>query len=110
MNQQTRTSLGITSDSRSKPYCMLGAGKLASAVWKTGDQPAGWRYRFNCFRMPFGTGRVSQLFRPADLTDLVKLCQVLAATLAEDGCIPPAERAALHQLAAQLDRITTDEE
>lgn len=85
---------------------MLGAGKLAAAVWKIGDQVAGWRYRFNLFRMPFRTGRVSQLLRSADLTDLVKLCQVLAATLAEDGCLPPAERAALCQLAARLDQIT----
>jgi hypothetical protein len=85
---------------------MLGAGKLASTVWKTGDEAAGWRYRFSIFRMPSTTGRVSQLLRASDLPSLVKLCQVLAATLAEDGCVPAQDREALRCLASRLDQIT----
>ena len=100
----------MTFENRPKPYCMVGAGELASALWKTGDQVAGWRYRFNLFRMPSRSGRVSQLFRPADLTDIVKLCQVLAATLVDDGCLSPADRRALKQLVANLEQITNTED
>jgi hypothetical protein len=85
---------------------MLGAGQLASTVWKSGDEASGWRYRFSLFRMPSTTGRVSQLLRTSDLPSLVKLCQVLAATLAEDGCVPAKDRAALRHLASRLDRLT----
>ena len=88
-----------------KPYAMLGAGPLVSALWKTGDEPSGWSYRFNIYRMSPGSGQVSQLFRPADVLDLAKLCQVLAATLADDGCIPSRHRRALADLEAKLDGI-----
>jgi glutaredoxin len=50
---------------RVKPYAMVGSGKLTSAIWKTGDEASGWRYRFNLFRMS-ANGRVEQRFRPAD--------------------------------------------
>jgi hypothetical protein len=85
---------------------MLGAGQLVSAIWKSGDQQSGWTYRFNVYRSPPRTGHVSQLFRPADVQDLVKLCQVLAATLADDGCIATEQRRMLLDLAAKLDDIT----
>ena len=92
-----------------KPYAMLGAGPLVSAVWKDGDERAGWLYRFNIYRMGQRNGQVSQLLRPADVQDLVKLCQVLAATLADDGCIPTRERRVLADLAVKLDGITRTE-
>jgi hypothetical protein len=28
-----------------KPMMMVGAGPLTSAIWKTGDEHTGWRYR-----------------------------------------------------------------
>lgn len=90
----------------SKPYAMLGAGQLVSGIWKSGDERSGWTYRFNLYRSNHRTGHVSQLLRPDDVTDLVKLCQVLAATLAEDGCIAVPLRRALARLAAELDSIT----
>ena len=93
----------------SKPYAMLGAGQLVSAVWKAGDERAGWSYRFNVYRMNGRDGHVEQLLRPTDVQDLVKLCQVLAATLADDGCIPTRQRRALANLAAKLDGITRTE-
>jgi hypothetical protein len=91
----------------SKPYEMLGAGQLVSAVWKFGDERAGWAYRFNIYRMSQRNGRVSQLFRPTDVQDLVKLCQVMAVTLSDDGCVPIEQRRLLAALAAELDTITS---
>jgi len=89
-----------------KPYVMLGAGQLSSALWKAGDEQSGWTYRFNIYRMSSRTGHVSELLRPQDVGDLVKLCQVLAAILADDGCVPRDQRRALAKLAADLDSIT----
>jgi len=90
----------------SKPYAMLGAGQLVSGIWKTGDERSGWTSRFNVYRSNQRTGHVSQLLRPDDVPDLVKLCQVLAATLADDGCIAVELRRTLARLAAELDFIT----
>jgi hypothetical protein len=89
-----------------KPYAILGAGQLSSALWKAGDEQSGWTYRFNIYRMSSRTGHVSELLRPQDVGDLVKLCQVLAAILADDGCVPRDQRRALAKLAADLDSIT----
>ena len=97
-DQQSRTAIP-------KPYCSLGAGCLTSFLWKTGDQSSGWRYRFNLFRLAAKGGRVSQLFRPADLMQFVKLVQVMASVIADDGCLSPVERLALRRLATGLDEL-----
>ena len=89
-----------------KPYAMLGTGQLVSNLWKSRDDQGGWTYRFNIYRMSGCNGHVSQLLRPADVQDLVKLCQVLAATLADDGCIPAEEQYDLADLSVKLDSIT----
>jgi hypothetical protein len=89
-----------------KPCAMLGTGRLVSNLWKSRDDQGGWTYRFNIYRMSGRNGRVSQLLRPADVQDLVKLCQALAATLADDGCIPPEQRHDLADLSVKLDSIT----
>lgn len=86
-----------------KPYAMVGSGRLASSIWKTGDESSGWEYRFNVFRLAPG-GRVGQRFRPNDLKDIVKLVKVLAAVLLDDGCISGKERLRLSQLVAELDQ------
>jgi len=91
----------------SKPYCSLGAGCLTSFLWKSGDQVSGWRYRFNLFRLAAQDGRVSQLFRPADLMHFVKFVQVMAAVIADDGCLSPIERGNLRRLATELDELLT---
>ena len=85
---------------------MLGAGQLVSTIWMTGEKRGRRSCRFNVYRMSPTSGRVSQLLRPADVHDLVKLCHVLAATLADDGCIPPEQRRALADLAKRLSHIT----
>ncbi len=92
-----------------RPYELIGAGELVSAVWKQADGLDGWRYRFNVFRMNNERGTVSRLFRPSDLPNLLKLCQVLAMELSLDGCLPKDERQRLAELADELDAITSEE-
>ena len=89
-----------------KPSAMLGAGPLVSAIWRFGRKRSGWTCRFNIYRSNARTGRVSQLLRPGDVPDLIKLCQVLATTLADDGSIPARQRRKLADLAVKLDAIT----
>ena len=91
-----------------KPYCSVGAGQLTSFVWKTGGVDAGWRYRFNIFRLSSRGGYVTQMFAPSDLFHFVKLTQVLAAVLADDGCLAPVDRGVLIRLAANLDELLTN--
>lgn len=83
---------------------MVGAGRLASMIWKAGDEQSGWRYRFNLFRTSGRGGRISQVFTPADVIYFVKLAQVLAAVIADDGCLDPIERGVLKRLADDLDQ------
>ncbi len=89
----------------SKPMTIVGAGPLTSTIWKSGDQHSGWRYRFNLFKQLSHSGRVSQQFRPADLIHLIKLTQVLAAVLADDGCLTKIDRLLLQQVASALDAV-----
>jgi hypothetical protein len=89
-----------------QPYAMLGAGRLVSSLWKSGDERSGWHYQFNIYRMNQRNGHVSQRFQPADVKDLVKLCQVLASTLADDGCIASDLHAELTGLFTALDSVT----
>jgi hypothetical protein len=88
-----------------KPYCSVGAGPLTSFVWKSGDGSARWRYQFNLFRLADDGGRVSQLFAPADLIHFVKLTHVLAAVIADDGCLSTVDRGVLKRLATELDQM-----
>jgi len=92
-----------------RPYELIGAGELVSAVWKRPDGRDGWRYRFNVFRMNDRTGTVSRMFRPSDLPNFLKLCQVLAMELSSDGCLPEYERQRLSELAEELDALTRKE-
>ena len=99
------TSALFSTETSRKPLGMVGAGRLASMIWKTGDEQSGWRYRFNVFRTVNNAGRVSQLFAPSDAILLVKLAHVLAAVIADDGCISPDERQSLKRLATELDEL-----
>lgn len=88
-----------------KPYCSVGAGQLTSFIWKSGDEQAGWRYQFNIFRLRSKGSRVTQLFAPRDLFHFVKLVQVLAAVLADDGCLSAVDRGVLQRLSRNLDAL-----
>jgi hypothetical protein len=93
---------GCSHSKPSKPYAMLGAGPLVATLWKDGSEVVGWQYRFNLFRLA-DSGAVSQKFTPADLTHFVKLTQLLAAVLADDGCMSAELREELSKLANTLD-------
>lgn len=107
--RDNNTTASSTRFHPAKPYAMVGAGALASTVWKDGSEFGGWQYRFNVFRLN-QNGSVGQKFTPADLKHLVKLTQVLASVLADDGCVSNEEREELFQLAESLDDIIQSDE
>ena len=88
-----------------RPTEFVGAGPLTSAVWKLGSEKSGWSYRFNIVRQAFDSGHCTDFFQPADLIHFVKLIQVLATVIADDGCTTQADRTTLRTLAAKLDDI-----
>lgn len=76
---------------------------MLSTIWKPGGEHASWRYRFNLVRQTSDRGIVTDLFLPTDLIHFVKLIQVLATVIADDGCLTQSERTTLRNLSAQLD-------
>jgi len=94
--------LKLTKGKSVQPYFITGAGPLTATVWKTGVDVADDNYEFNLFRTDARTGGVSQRFRPQDLVDFAKLIQVLAFSLADDGCLKPELRDELDQLANRM--------
>ena len=87
-----------------KPMGMVGSGPLTALIWKSGHQDSGWRYQFSLFRQ-LRAGKVSQLFRPLDLIYFIKLLQVLAAVIADDGCLSPVETGVLRRVEQDLDQL-----
>jgi len=87
-----------------KPMGMVGSGPLTALIWKNGHQDSGWRYQFSLFRQ-LKAGKVSQLFRPLDLMYFIKLLQVLAAVIADDGCLSPIETGVLRRVEQDLDQL-----
>ena len=89
--------------SSTRPLAVLGAGDLVSHLTRA-DNGAG-DYQFNVFR--FGQlAEVSHALRPTDLRDLVKLCQVVAFAVVDDGWIGDEQRCELLDLIRELDQIT----
>lgn len=88
-----------------QPVAVLGAGELVSHLHRgeNSDEPAD--YRFSVFRIAGGLQATHEL-RACDLLDLVKLCQVLAFAIDDDGWIQPDVREQLRELVADLDEIT----
>ena len=89
-----------------KPYSFVGAGRLTSMLWKTGNARSGCEYRFNIVRGPNLQESFNPLFEPADLSDLVKLVQVMASVIADDGCLHADDRQRLRSLITDLDTLT----
>ncbi len=87
------------------PVAVVGAGDLASHLYRREDVADPDNYHYSVFRF-LDSGATTQNFRPADLRDIVKLCQVLAFEIATDGCIPGKTRGQLLELVNQLDAIT----
>jgi len=90
---------------RPKPMMLVGAGPLTSAIWKLGNEESGWRYRFNVVRQSAPGGCVTDLFQPMDLIHFIKLIQVLAAEIANDGCLTHDEHLMLRNLAQRLNEF-----
>jgi len=88
-----------------KPIEIVGAGPLLSTIWKLGSEHSSWRYRFNVVRQTSDRGIVTDLFQPTDLIHFVKLIQVLAAVIADDGCVTHDEHLMLRTLAQRLDEF-----
>ncbi|MCY2964018.1 MAG: hypothetical protein NT069_10305 [Planctomycetota bacterium] len=85
-----------------KPYTLAGAGPLTATVWKFGSEQCGWNYRFNVVKTNDVNGEVTQQFCAGDIRNFAKLIQVLAFTLADDGCLEPEYRTELSELASRL--------
>lgn len=92
-------------NANSRPDAVIGAGDLVSFLHRTGDEPGPCGYRFNLFRFQ-QNAEATHALRPADLRDIVKVCQVLALTIADDGLIADNDCQELLSLASQLEAIT----
>lgn len=88
-----------------QPVAVLGAGELVSHLYRSDDEPDNENYQFNVFRLDRKLA-ATHSFRPSDLRDFVKLCQVLAFTVADDGWISTELRKELIDLTNELDEIT----
>lgn len=89
----------------SQPVAVLGAGDLVSHVHRWANCSGLESYRFNLFRMDDAMQAMHEL-RASDLLSLVKLCQVIAFAVEDDGWIAPRERDELRELLADLDGLT----
>ena len=88
-----------------RPIAVLGAGDLVSHLHRGDDESDPANYRFNILRFCRDL-ETSHTLRPCDLRDIVKLCQVLAFTIADDGWISADTREVLIDLADDLDELT----
>lgn len=91
--------------SQRKPHAIVGAGRLVAAIWKSENEKAPSNYRFNVYRMNTATGRVTHRFAPRDIEHLVRLAQVLAIELSNDGSLDAELRDDLSCLEACLDEV-----
>ena len=91
--------------SSDQPIAIVGAGELISHVYRDDDESNPNNYRFNIFRLSDGLVATHEL-QPSDLIDVVKLCQVLAISMLDDGWIPPDAKSALNLLVQDLDSLT----
>ena len=89
-----------------QPYFVAGAGELVSHVHRNRAGHNSLHYRFNIFRID-KKGEATNWLRPGDLRDIVKACQVLAFSIADDGWIEGSLREELAELANEL-QLTTD--
>ena len=97
--------LAPQNDATSRPYAVIGAGDLVSHLQRSSDDVGTLSYQFNLFRMQ-QNAEVTHALRPEDLRHIVKVCQVMAFAIADDGWIPAVVRRELFALANDLDEVT----
>ena len=90
---------------REQPIAIVGAGELVSHIYRCDDEANPNNYRFNVFRLTERLTATHEL-RPSDLRDVVKICQVLAISMLDDGWIPPDAKSVLNSLIQDLDSLT----
>lgn len=90
---------------RSQPVAVLGAGQLVSHLYRHDGESGQSEYRFSVCRIAESLQTTHGL-RAGDLRDLVKLCQVLAFAIEDDGWLSPAMQTELRSLFDELDEIT----
>jgi hypothetical protein len=88
-----------------QPVAVLGAGELVSHLYRASDPDSSANYRFNIIRLQSDL-ETTHKFRPSDLPDLIKLCQVLAFAIEDDGWVCVATRNRMRDLFNDLDEIT----
>lgn len=88
-----------------QPIAVVGAGDLVSHLHRHSDElhPAIYRYSIFRFSREF---EVTHGLRACDLRDIVKLCQVLAFTMVDDGWLRSNEREVVIELVDALDELT----
>ena len=99
------TMSALESTSRGRPVAVLGAGDLVSHLHRGDHAGNPANYRFSVLRLSHNLQATHEL-RPCDLWDLIKLCQVLAFAIVDDGWIPVGTRNALRHLFEDLDALT----
>jgi len=88
-----------------QPVAVLGAGELISHLYRASDCRGSASYQFNILRLQSDL-EMTHEFCPSDLPDLIKLCQVLAFAIEDDGWVCVATRKRLRDLLDDLDEIT----
>ena len=97
--------LAPKTESNDQPIAVIGAGDLVSHVRRGDDDSHPANYRFSICRFSKNL-QVTHELRPCDLRDLIKLCQVLAFAIADDGWLPTDAQHALLALFEDLDELT----
>ena len=88
-----------------KPYFVAGAGDLISHIHRLETELDEAQYRFNLYRID-SKGEAISWLRPNDLRNIVKACQVLAFSIADDGWVEETLHQQLVELANDLQNIT----
>ena len=91
----------------SLPCAVLGADELVSQLVRIVKDADSMAYAFNILRVDLDGTEAVPSFRPEDLRSLVKLCQVMAFAILDDGWVSDDCRTELTQLWHELDAVTS---